>query len=137
MKYKNQSGIDVHNHWVPEKYIDDIKKGRLKDLAFFVKTEKGDTLQFPVPGNDTKAWIPVKQEMIDFEKRYQDMADTSVEKTVICPVPFAFHYHGEPEHVLEVCQLLNDSTAEAVSRDTARLRGLAHVPLQSPHLAVK
>lgn len=137
MNNKEKKGIDVHSHWIPAAYIDYIKEGKLGDLASYSKTEKGDILQFPVPGNDKKAWIPITQELTNFNKRYRDMEEMGIEKCVIAPIPFAMHYHGEAELVLGVDKLLNDSTAEMVAKYPGHMKGLAHVPLQSVKLAIK
>ena len=138
MNYNVKTGMDVHRHWIPGEYVDYIKKGNIPEMACFSHTEdRGDILEFPVPGNPKKAWIPVSAKLCDIELHSADLVTSRVNMSVICPVPFALHAHGDAQKVLAVDKILNDSIAEAVSARKDRFRGLGHLPMQDPKLAVK
>jgi len=137
MEYKNKRGMDVHRHWIPQEYVDYIKKGNMEELATYTSTDNGDILQFPVPGNPKKAWVPITEALVNIEKHAQDMVSTNVDVSVISPLPFATHYHGDGKKVLDVCKILNNNISTAVQERGESFRGLGHVPLQDPKLALK
>lgn len=58
-----------------------------------------------------------------------------VDIRVLSPPPFTYRYWDDADRTVELCRLLNDATAELVSRFPTRFRGLATVPLQDPDLA--
>ena len=48
-----------------------------------------------------------------------------------------FSYWAEPEHCLELCQILNNHIASVVAAHPKRFVGLCTLPMQAPELAIQ
>ncbi len=126
-------GIDVHTHVVPEKFPSYI--GSLADVPWpsmehdgcghahmFVLGKRYRTL-------DSDSW--------DTSRRLRDLDTMNLERQVLSPMPELLSYWLPLEAAKQLLRFMNDSIAEMVSREPARLFGLGAVPLQDTDAAIE
>ncbi|HTE84450.1 MAG TPA: amidohydrolase family protein [Dehalococcoidia bacterium] len=125
--------IDVHAHYIPERYIavgDGTPDG---SYGVEVTASDGRTLQ-------TLAARPPTQDVRDsyrISKRLADMDAMGVDMHMLSVSPQLFDYHMPADVQLEICRLINDAFSETIAAHPSRFAGLAHLPMQAPEAAAR
>jgi aminocarboxymuconate-semialdehyde decarboxylase len=117
---------DVHNHAVPREAIDLLRSA--------------DGLPITVDGDVMEA-DRVRAELtpvfFDPAAKLEQLAGVGLDAAVVSGSPALFAYEADAERCGELCRALNGGLAELCLHDPARLRWLAHVPLQDPAASVE
>jgi aminocarboxymuconate-semialdehyde decarboxylase len=120
---------DVHAHYLPREAIEVMGIGPVQVRL--------DTWQ-DVADNITVNGMPVGatiHQLSDPDYLIAASDRAGVDIRVLSPPPFTYRYWDDPTRSVELCRLLNNATADIVSRFPDRFRGLATVPLQDAELA--
>jgi aminocarboxymuconate-semialdehyde decarboxylase len=122
--------IDLHNHVVPPTIVEAI---RLKPGRYGTKIEERDGKQyFVVHGPQAE----LKREFYDTDAKIEWMDRTGIDVSVLSVGPPIFFYWLSADIGLEAARLANDGIAQMVEKNPARLRGMAHLPMQDPDAAI-
>ena len=78
----------------------------------------------------------VKPQMMSIERRLEDMDNMGIDIQAVSISPYQYYYWAEPEAGRDVCRLINDDMAEAISPHPDRFVGLGTVPLQNTEFAI-
>jgi aminocarboxymuconate-semialdehyde decarboxylase len=124
--------IDVHSHMITENFFPMLRKDPSKIKARLVQVKE---LEYLV--HDRGFMYPLSNSFYDLPSRLEALAKKQLDMEVLSPSPTLFFYDLEAEVALMAHRLLNDGIAEAVAKYPNNFRGMAVVPMQSPHLAVK
>ena len=122
--------IDLHNHVIPPTVIDAIAKN--PDRYGTRIEERDGKRYFSVHGPSAelqKAYYDVDAKVEWMDRNHVDIAAISVG-------PPIYFYNLAPEIGLEAAKLANDGIGEMVAKHPARLRGMAHLPMQDPDAAI-
>jgi len=121
---------DLHNHVIPQTVVDAIARnpGRFGTRI----EEKDGKRYFDSHGRMT----PLKPEFYDVEAKIEWMNRVKLDVAGISVGPPIYFYWLKPEQGLEACRLANDGIAQMVAKYPARLRGMAHLPMQDPDAAI-
>jgi aminocarboxymuconate-semialdehyde decarboxylase len=115
---------DVHNHAVPRAAVELLRRT--------------DGYPIKVEGNFMEA-DRVRAELTpvftDPDAKLEQLAAAGLEAAIVSGSPALFAYEVDAEHGMALCRAVNDGLAELCTHDPARLRWLAHAPLQSPEAA--
>ncbi|MBI4194116.1 MAG: amidohydrolase [Betaproteobacteria bacterium] len=124
------SNIDLHNHVIPETVVAAIKRDPAK---FGTKIEeKNGKRYFDSHGRMTEL-LP---QFCDVEAKIAWMDRVKLDIAGISVGPPIYFYNLKPEAGLEAARLANDGIAQMVAKYPARLRGMAHLPMQDPDAAI-
>ena len=124
------SNIDLHNHVIPENVVQVIK---LEPEKFHIKIEeKGGKRYFYYHGRIAEL-LP---EYCDADAKVEWMNRVKLDVAAISVAPPIYFYGLKPAAGLEAARLANDGIAQMVAKHPARLRGMAHLPMQDPDAAV-
>jgi aminocarboxymuconate-semialdehyde decarboxylase len=111
----------VHNHAVPRAAVELLRRS--------------DGYPIKVEGNFMEA-DRVRAELTpvftDPGAKLEQLAAAGLEAAVVSGSPALFAYEVDAERGTALCRAVNSGLAELCTHDPARLRWLAHVPLQSP-----
>lgn len=130
--------IDVHNHFLPEPYVD-----RLLEMDTTVGLESdGDQLYMlhQLSGTASVAAgnrIPVNPGFIDIEKRIDWMDEHDIDRTLVSvstPNPLSNAFTSEQS--TELVRAINDGFGNAQSNHPDHIAGLGMLPLREPEAAV-
>ena len=122
--------IDLHNHVVPPSVLDAI---RANPERFHTSVyEKDGKTYFDVHGNPAE----LKPEFFNVDAKVAWMDSVGMDIAGISVGPPIYFYNLSPDAGLEAAKLANDGIAQMVSKYPARLRGLAHLPMQDPDAAI-
>jgi aminocarboxymuconate-semialdehyde decarboxylase len=117
---------DVHNHAVPSQAVELL---RTSD-GYPVKVE-GDFME----ADRVRAELtPV---FLDPAAKLEQLARVGLDAAVVSGSPALFAYEADAERGAQLCRAVNRGVAEFCGFDPARLRWLAHVPLQAPDPAAE
>ncbi|WP_446685200.1 amidohydrolase family protein [Haladaptatus pallidirubidus] len=130
--------IDVHNHLLPEPYVDlllewDTPVGlESKGDRLYMIHQRSGTVSV-AEGNQ----IPVNEGFTDVDARFEWMNQYDVERTLVSvstpnPIDEAF----TPEQSTELIRTINDGFADLQSQHPDRIAGLGMLPLREPEEAV-
>ena len=130
--------IDVHNHFLPEPYVDALLD---MDTAVGLETD-GDQLYMLHQWSGTASVaagnrIPVNPGFTDVEERIAWMEEYDIERTLVSvstPNPLSAAF--TPEQSTELVRAINDGFAAAESRYPDHIAGLGMLPLREPEAAV-
>ena len=78
----------------------------------------------------------VKPQMMSIEKRLEDMDNMGIDIQAVSVSPYQYYYWATPEVGRDVCKLINDDMAEAISPHPDRFVGLGTIPLQNTEMAI-
>ena len=122
--------IDLHNHVVPPAVVEALQR----DPARY-----GTGIE----DRDGKRWFNVHGRFAELQPAFYDidakiewMDRSGVDIAGISVGPPIYFYNLAPDIGLEAAQLANDGIAQMVEKHPARLRGLAHLPMQDPDAAI-
>jgi aminocarboxymuconate-semialdehyde decarboxylase len=115
---------DVHNHAVPREAIELLRRAD----GYPIQVE-GDFME----ADRVRAELtPVFTEP---EAKLEQLQRAGLEAAVVSGSPALFAYEVDAERGAALCRAVNSGLAELCTHDSARLRWLAHVPLQAPDTA--
>jgi aminocarboxymuconate-semialdehyde decarboxylase len=115
---------DVHNHAVPREAVELLRAGD----GYPIKVE-GDFME----ADRVRAELtPV---FLDPEAKLEQLAQAGLEAAVVSGSPALFAYEADSGRGAALCRAVNSGLADFCVYDPARLRWLAHVPLQAPDAA--
>jgi aminocarboxymuconate-semialdehyde decarboxylase len=124
--------VDVHWHYVPDAYVQAIRRG---DAGLVERVVRDD---------DGKEWIaigpgryPLVPELHRPEAQVAEMRRRRIDLAAVSPSPTLLQYHLDGARGLELHRMVNDEIADLVSAYPERYVGLAAVPLQDTTLAVQ
>jgi aminocarboxymuconate-semialdehyde decarboxylase len=124
--------LDVHTHYIPPAYLDLVREkgnpwGRHRAVL-----PSGAPALF----GDNRL-IPMLEGFHDVDVKLADMKSQGVERHVVSPPPFLFHYDLPPAEGLEVSRLLNDEAHALEISHPESFTAMATVPLQDPEAAAE
>jgi aminocarboxymuconate-semialdehyde decarboxylase len=115
---------DVHNHAVPREAVELLRSGD----GYPIKVE-GDFME----ADRVRAELtPV---FLDPEAKLEQLAQAGLEAAVVSGSPALFAYEADADRGAALCRAVNSGLAALCAFDAARLRWIAHVPLQAPDAA--
>jgi aminocarboxymuconate-semialdehyde decarboxylase len=124
--------IDVHWHYIPDTYVQAIRRG---DAGLSERV---------VRDADGKEWIaigaaryPLVPQLHRPEAQVAEMTRRRIDLAAVSPSPTLLQYHLDGARALELHRMVNDEIADLVAAYPARYVGLAAVPLQDTALAVR
>lgn len=129
--------FDIHNHWLPELYIENARKKVYGESVTVEKRDDKEFLAFPSADGKNTAYMPIMSQYYDLEQRFEDMKEENLDMAAISNLPFTFHYGVDPKLAYDLHQMLNDKLADLVNKYPEKFKGLANVTLQDVGLAVK
>jgi aminocarboxymuconate-semialdehyde decarboxylase len=115
---------DVHNHAVPRAAVELLRRSNgypIKVEGNFMEADRVRAELTPV--------------FTDPAAKLEQLATAGLEAAVVSGSPALFAYEVDAERGTALCRAVNSGLAELCMHDPARLRWLAHVPLQSPEAA--
>jgi len=122
--------VDLHNHMIPQGVIDAI---RADPKGFGTKIEdRGGETFFNVHGYLAKL-IP---EFYDADAKIAWMDRVGMDMAGVSVAPPIYFYNLKADVALRSARLANDGIAQMVAKYPARLRGMAHLPMQDPDAAI-
>lgn len=121
---------DVHAHYLPRSAFDLMSSGQVRVL---LETVDGTPDSITINGIAAGATAGQLSE-VDGIIEATDRAE--IDRRVLSPPPFTYRYWNEPAASLELCQLINEATAEVARSHPDRFLGLATVPLQDTEQAI-
>jgi|DewCreStandDraft_5_1066085.scaffolds.fasta_scaffold00075_157 aminocarboxymuconate-semialdehyde decarboxylase len=122
--------IDVHWHYLPEEYVQTIRR---EDSPWPERAVMADGREWLVAGAFRHPLVP---ELYRPEAQVAEMDRRGVDVAAVSPAPTLFYYHLDAARVLPLHRLVNDRIAALTAAYPGRFAGLATVPLQAPDLAV-
>lgn len=130
--------IDVHNHLLPEPYVDLLLEW---DTPVGLTTEDGDLhMVHQRSGTASVAagnTIPVNEGFIDIETRLEWMDEYNIERTLVSvSTPNPIHETFTPEQSTQLVRAINDGFADLQSEYPDRVSGLGMLPLREPEAAI-
>ena len=115
---------DVHNHAVPREAVELLRNGD----GYPIKVE-GEVMEADrVRAELTPAFL-------DPEAKLEQLARAGLEAAVVSGSPALFAYEADAERGAALCRAVNSGLADLCAFEPARLRWIAHVPLQAPDAA--
>ena len=124
--------IDIHSHYIPEAFIESVRKD---PDHFRIKVEKREGSDFFV--HQEGFAYPLYESFFDIGAKIADMDGKRLDMSVLSAPPTLFYYWSDIETASEVCRVYNNSVAELVRARPDRFRGMAIVPLQDVAASVK
>lgn len=117
---------DVHNHAVPREAIE-----LLRGASGYPITVDGNVME----ADRVRAELtPV---FTDPAAKLEQLESLGLEGAVVSVSPALFAYETDEERGAALCRAVNRGLAEFCTHEPARLRWLAHVPLQAPDAAAQ
>ncbi|MDH3463529.1 MAG: amidohydrolase [Acidimicrobiia bacterium] len=127
MSDKGTLTYDVHGHFMPEAAMDLMSEGQV------VVTGGVGSESIAVNGMLVGATL---HQLSSADYALEAMSSAGLHHRVLTPPPFTYRYWDDPQRGLQLCRLINDSTAATVAANPKHFSGLATVPLQDPRLAI-
>jgi aminocarboxymuconate-semialdehyde decarboxylase len=117
---------DAHNHAVPREAAELLRTGE----GYPIKVE-GDFME----ADRVRAELtPV---FLDPAAKLEQLAQLGLDAAVVSVSPALFAYEADSQRGASLCRAVNGGLADFCGFEPARLRWLAHVPLQAPDAAVE
>jgi aminocarboxymuconate-semialdehyde decarboxylase len=124
--------IDVHWHYIPESYIDAVRRG---NGPSYERTETDEAGQEWITFGPMRH--PLLPEMYLPEAQLVEMTRRRIDIAAVSPSPTLFQYHLDAGAGLALHRTVNDAIADLVAAHSRRFIGLAAVPLQDPAVAIR
>jgi aminocarboxymuconate-semialdehyde decarboxylase len=115
---------DVHNHAVPREAVELLRSGD----GYPIKVE-GDFMEAD------RVRAELTPLFLDPEAKLEQLARVGLEAAVVSGSPALFAYEADAKRGAALCRAVNSGLADFCAFDPARLRWIAHVPLQAPDTA--
>lgn len=122
--------VDLHTHYIPPAYLEWVGK---KNNPLGVRLDKLPSGR-PALAADNRL-IPLLDGFHDVEVKLADIRKQGLDRQVVSPPPFLFHYDLPAQVGAESSRLLNDEAAALQRRHPDRFVAMATVPLQDPEAA--
>ena len=123
--------IDVHWHYMPEEYLQVIRREDNPWPTSAVRDEQG------------REWLsggafrhPLDAELYSPEAQLAEMDRRGIDLVAVSPAPHLFAYEQPVERAALLHRMVNDRIADLMAAYPGRYAGLAAVPLQDAALAV-
>jgi aminocarboxymuconate-semialdehyde decarboxylase len=117
---------DVHNHAVPREAVELLRGAD----GYPIKVE-GDFME----ADRVRAELtPV---FLDPAAKLEQLSELGLDAAVVSGSPALFAYETDADRGASLCRAVNSGLAELCGFEPARLRWLAHVPLQAPGAAAE
>jgi aminocarboxymuconate-semialdehyde decarboxylase len=123
--------IDIHSHFIPERFIERVKKD---PNQFGIQVEQHEDLEYFNHKEGFK--YPLSRTFYDVNAKLQDMETKKLDISVLSAPPTIFYYWSDIETAKLVCRTFNDSVSEFVRANPDRFAGMGIVPLQDTSEAV-
>jgi aminocarboxymuconate-semialdehyde decarboxylase len=117
---------DVHNHAVPREAVELLRSGD----GYPIKVE-GDFMEAD------RVRAELTPLFVDPAAKLEQLARIGLEAAVVSGSPALFAYEADEDRGASLCRAVNRGLAELCRFDPARLRWIAHVPLQGPDAAAE
>lgn len=124
---------DVHAHCIPPAFRDWLLRSGLSHGVATLETPRGKCVQF----NGGFISAPLREDLSDITQRIADMDRMGVDTQLLAGWIDLTGYDLAPNHGLTYARAHNDYLAEEASKEPARLRPVATLPLQDPGAAAK
>lgn len=124
---------DVHAHCIPPSFRDWLQRSGLSQGVATLETSRGNCVQF----NGGFVSAPLREDLSDMTQRIADMDRMGVDIQLLAGWIDLTGYDLAPNHGLTYARAQNDCLAEEASKEPARLRPVATLPLQDPAAAAK
>ena len=122
--------IDLHNHVIPPTIVAALERDpRRYGMSIDEKNGKRYFNSHGRPAELLKVFY-------DAEAKVEWMDSNKLDIAAISVGPPIYFYWLSPDAGLEAAKLANDGIAQMVSKFPARLRGMAHLPMQDPDAAI-
>ncbi|WP_138418127.1 amidohydrolase family protein [Aquibacillus sediminis] len=122
--------IDMHSHFIPEKFIKEIKKANSPFQADLV-TKGGK----PFIQHEQGYIYPYLDSFYDEGVKLREMNEKEIGVTVLSTAPPLFYYWADKDVAHYAAQLVNDEVASFVKKNPTRFRAMATVPMNDVELA--
>lgn len=122
--------IDVHNHFYPQVYLDEVERlgGKVR-----LEKEKSGKKVFTINGTPV---VHISPAQLDPDIRMRDMAACEVDRQMLS-LTMPHVYLWEAKAGLALSQAVNDAFADLVSKHPERFIASCVVPLQDTKLAIE
>lgn len=124
--------IDCHSHYIPQGFIDLLKKGDSELQAKLI--EKGG--QTFVSHNQGYVY-PLLPGFYDLSYRIKEMDNAKIDMAVLSTAPPMFYYWAPAKLASRVARIINEGIRQAVGTYPDKFRGMGTVPLQDPEAAIE
>lgn len=125
--------IDMHTHFLPEKWPDLAERFGTPDWPWMRHTEAGKAMLMV----GDKDFRPVYDACWDGSRRVEEMDRDGIDLQVISATPILFAYNRPATDAADCAQLFNDLSLEICEQGKGRLLSLCQVPLQNTDAACK
>ena len=126
--------IDCHAHFLPDAYVDELRRRGLADAR---KDEGTLDLDRAVCGYAAaRTRLPYFPLLWDLDARATLAQRQGIDRQILCLPPFYFAYLADPKTGAELCRAGNDALATSIAHAPGRFAAFATVPLQDPQAAV-
>ncbi|MDW7740087.1 MAG: hypothetical protein SCJ97_08545 [Bacillota bacterium] len=116
--------IDIHTHYLPQEFIDLVKKDPVKYQARIEKNDLGEEIIY----HDQGYSYPLYPGFYDLEARLRDMDARNIDLDILSIAPTLYYYWAENSLALEIAKICNDSVYRMVQQKPERLKAMATVP---------
>jgi len=118
--------VDCHNHVLPTEALELLASER----AFRARVD-GDMITGD-GHSDFRNGLQLRPTFHDPSAKLDDLAEQGIDGAVVSVTPPLFFYETDSSAGAEMAEAVNAGLARFCSHDPARLRWLAHVPMQDP-----
>ena len=122
--------FDLHNHVIPPTIVEALTRNPTR-YGMSIE-EKGGKRFFNSHGRPAE----LQKAFYDADAKVQWLDENKLDVAAISVGPPIYFYWLSPEVGLEAARLANDGIAQMVAKHPARLRGMAHLPMQDPDAAI-
>jgi len=125
--------IDIHSHFLPEKWPDLAERFGTSDWPWLRHTEAGKAMLMI----GDREFRPVYDACWSAARRLEEMDRDGIDQQVISATPVLFAYNRSAEHAADCAQLFNDLSLEICAGGKGRLLSFCQVPLQHTDAACR
>lgn len=118
--------IDMHAHFLPEKWPDLAARFGTPDWPWMRHTEAGKAMLML----GDREFRPIHDACWSASRRIEEMDRDGIDRQVISATPILFAYDRPAVHATDCAQLFNDLSLEICAQGDGRLLSLCQVPLQ-------
>ena len=132
-----RGAIDAHNHIYPQRFIEDIRRGRFGRVASIERTNGSESIIVRGKMLDRDFEVKNKLKPPDYEPglRFKDMERMGVDRQILSIYPQMTLYTLEAEANKELAASINDGLNALAREHPDKFSCMATVPLQDPSAA--